>query len=390
MFGDYNTIIYIISILVLVVSTAYWTFNLFRSGRSLHQTLALFYAFYCIESSLSAMLLLNICTANKFVESTIMGIFTQGLLYMLPSLVVVLKTVTDGHMPSRQFLAYWLLPITLYASFVAFLHAAYGAERIMSTFWMREVETVLYNYLLFISTVLSVAYILWHSRQYVFHSCNYYSDKDITDCSCVEKIRSTGVLTGAIIYVFILLTFRSFMNNWFVTVPLILFVCYCINILGYTLQKVKGVAVPADFDWSYESLNSEEVEALEKRNKHTDQLIATENASKNISEIINSWVHSPHPSYLKAGITLAEAAYEMKIPANILSGYINKTLDTNFNQWVNRYRLKHVKYLLLTSDSNLDEIAVASGFATRNLLSRTFKAHEGVTPTEFRASKRKQ
>ena len=74
----------------------------------------------------------------------------------------------------------------------------------------------------------------------------------------------------------------------------------------------------------------------------------------------------------------------MGIPTVMLSSYLNKMLDMNFNQWINTYRITHVKHLLLTTNSTLDEIAEATGFTTRSLLSRHFKTLEGTSPSEFR------
>ena len=56
----------------------------------------------------------------------------------------------------------------------------------------------------------------------------------------------------------------------------------------------------------------------------------------------------------------------------------------NFNQWVNQYRLREVKLRLLSSDLSLDEIAYECGFGDRSVMSRVFKAAEGISPSEFR------
>lgn len=200
----------------------------------------------------------------------------------------------------------------------------------------------------------------------------------------------TFLLIGAVVYFFLLVSQEKLNHNWTATVVLIAIISFIFSYLGHALCRVKGNAIPADFDLSTKTLTAPEIASFEQRYKQASELLSAEKATKDISSTIEQWVEQSEPSYLRAGITLTEAAYEMNIPASILSGYINKTLGTNFNQWINSYRIRHVKYLLLTADSTLDEIAEATGFATRNLLSRTFKAHEGISPSEYRSQNKKK
>jgi len=91
--------------------------------------------------------------------------------------------------------------------------------------------------------------------------------------------------------------------------------------------------------------------------------------------------------YLEEDITLAKVAEQLGTSANILSQVINGTLDKNFNELVNEYRLEEVKKRLLDPEQdNMKILALAfeSGFRSKASFNRIFKQDTGLTPVEFR------
>lgn len=96
------------------------------------------------------------------------------------------------------------------------------------------------------------------------------------------------------------------------------------------------------------------------------------------------WLTDASKPYLRQGLTISDVANATCISPKLLSAYLNRTLQMNFNQWINQYRLKEVKLRLLSSDLSLDEIAYECGFGDRSVLSRVFKTSEGISPSEFR------
>ena len=58
--------------------------------------------------------------------------------------------------------------------------------------------------------------------------------------------------------------------------------------------------------------------------------------------------------------------------------------DMTPNKYLNQVRIDHAKELLLHSDKNMTEIAVASGFGDSNYFARMFKQHEELSPRAFR------
>ncbi len=63
-------------------------------------------------------------------------------------------------------------------------------------------------------------------------------------------------------------------------------------------------------------------------------------------------------------------------------------VDTNFNQLLADYRCNLAKRLLAKTDESIDEIVYLTGFSEPSTFYRAFKRWVGVTPVEYRKSKR--
>ncbi len=63
-----------------------------------------------------------------------------------------------------------------------------------------------------------------------------------------------------------------------------------------------------------------------------------------------------------------------------------KTVHMSPTAYIVQLKLAHIKNLLLTTDLAISEIARQMGFNDQMYLSRFFKKHTGMTPTEFRKS----
>lgn len=72
-----------------------------------------------------------------------------------------------------------------------------------------------------------------------------------------------------------------------------------------------------------------------------------------------------------------------------LSQLINEVCGTNFQDYLNRYRVEALKLALqesAQSSASILDLGVACGFNSKSALNRIFKAHTGMTPSEFRKS----
>jgi AraC-like DNA-binding protein len=91
--------------------------------------------------------------------------------------------------------------------------------------------------------------------------------------------------------------------------------------------------------------------------------------------------------YLDPGLTLAQVAEMMGVPVHQLSQVINESMEQNFYQFVNSYRLEEAKRRLDHPDTGNDKlikIAFDSGFNSLPTFNRVFKDLTGESPSQYR------
>ena len=92
-------------------------------------------------------------------------------------------------------------------------------------------------------------------------------------------------------------------------------------------------------------------------------------------------------SYLKKGCTCPEIAAEMRMQPYLLSAVINQVYNTNFNDFLNSYRVDFARELIQNGEAmkfTLEGLSQLCGFNNRNSFTTAFKKHFGITPSEFR------
>lgn len=91
--------------------------------------------------------------------------------------------------------------------------------------------------------------------------------------------------------------------------------------------------------------------------------------------------------YLQAGLKIDDLAKRIKVQPHLLSQFINTEFDTNFNEFINTYRVREAKRLLRSEKYrafSLEGIAMESGFNNRTSFYRVFKKHTGTTPNRYK------
>ncbi len=91
--------------------------------------------------------------------------------------------------------------------------------------------------------------------------------------------------------------------------------------------------------------------------------------------------------YLKEQFTVRDFAMEIGTNRNYLSQIINEFFNTNFTNFVNEYRVKEARRLLLDfeyQNYSLEGIAKTCGFHSKATFNTAFKKFTGVTPSFFR------
>lgn len=88
---------------------------------------------------------------------------------------------------------------------------------------------------------------------------------------------------------------------------------------------------------------------------------------------------------LEYGITLAQAARKLQVPARQLSNAINLHYGASFSVLLNDQRIAHAQKLLLQApDLPVTEVMADAGFASKSNFHKEFLRVTGTTPTLFR------
>jgi AraC-like DNA-binding protein len=91
--------------------------------------------------------------------------------------------------------------------------------------------------------------------------------------------------------------------------------------------------------------------------------------------------------YRDAGLTLLTLAEKLDRTPHQLSWVINEELRVSFPSLINGYRVEEVKGRLAEPSSEktpILQIALEAGFNTKASFNRAFKAHTGMTPSQFK------
>jgi AraC-like DNA-binding protein len=92
--------------------------------------------------------------------------------------------------------------------------------------------------------------------------------------------------------------------------------------------------------------------------------------------------------YLNPELTIGELAEKTSIPRRYLSQIINESLNRNFFDFVNSYRIDEAKTLLGVpeSEKNVLEILYDSGFNSKSVFNAAFKKFTSMTPRQYKNS----
>ena len=87
-------------------------------------------------------------------------------------------------------------------------------------------------------------------------------------------------------------------------------------------------------------------------------------------------------------ITLKQVANEIGYTSTYLSHCLSLMPDTNFRSLVNSARVEYAKQLLITTDKKILDVAFDCGFASESVFYSAFAKFTGMTPFQYRASKK--
>ncbi|TJZ60126.1 helix-turn-helix domain-containing protein [Sphingobacterium olei] len=90
--------------------------------------------------------------------------------------------------------------------------------------------------------------------------------------------------------------------------------------------------------------------------------------------------------FLDTGLTLDDLSKKTALPKSLITDYINQHLQTNYYEWLARFRVEHAKDLLEHERQvlKMEVLANQSGFNSKTTFYRYFKQYVGVSPGTYR------
>ena len=88
-------------------------------------------------------------------------------------------------------------------------------------------------------------------------------------------------------------------------------------------------------------------------------------------------------------LSLADVSRIVNISPYYFSKLFKEDTGENFIEYLTAIRINKAKELLDASEYSMKEICAMVGYSDPNYFSRTFKKNVGVTPTEYKESRKK-
>ncbi len=271
--------------------------------------------------------------------------FLFPLFYMYVQYVSILKEkglVTPLIIGAIGFIVEFILFCFLseHTNFSYFLLALYFFEIVFS-FW------VSWKILLWVKEQKKVVY-------------TQYSNTNKKDLNWIRNFTFIGVL----------FTLFSFIAYFYLTD--LTFFLTIINVVLLIWVALRGV-----FQESIKSLDVK----LHKKNVVTD-LDELEKLIEKASQYILT-----SSCYKITDFTIIDLAKELGVPSKKLSESINTILKSNFNSYINSYRIEEAKKLLssdIYNNLSIEGIGKEVGFQSKSTFFRVFKKNVGMTPNEYK------
>ncbi len=152
---------------------------------------------------------------------------------------------------------------------------------------------------------------------------------------------------------------------------------YYIGLAGYgqSVSALVGVQVRRNEGVKIERKSEPETEVKEEKAIELSELAARIVALMEGEEL-----------YTNPGLTLTDVAQRLETTSKQVSTVVNQSLQLNFNDFVNQYRVEAVKKRIEQGEHHqytLLSIALDCGFNSKSTFNRVFKKWTGSTPLQF-------
>jgi AraC-like DNA-binding protein len=209
-----------------------------------------------------------------------------------------------------------------------------------------------------------------------------------TDFPTYVWLRNIALLMGLlIVMLFLDVTLDYFFSigkqvfiHWQIFFVYLAGLIYYMGFRGYQLPDHPFQVVQIEVENTVPSYPTEEATPIEQ-----PKLALSEEKLNELREAVTHAFESNHV-YLDVDLNIQKLANIVQINPSLLSAAINQLFGKNFRNFVNSYRLNHVKKRLTdpaNSHKSIIGIALESGFNSEASFYRIFKSVEGMSPKEY-------
>lgn len=244
----------------------------------------------------------------------------------------------------------------------------------------------------------SAPYNLVYKGQYVFvisaliwflNKLNKYQFKIKNFFSSIDTIHLNWFKNFTYIYLFVnivsLFLFIFLDLNWVSNISIPLFIEHTILVLALFYLCFHGIK-----QYNLAELNSNQIE----NDKNIDHQISVQkyrSSSLSLEDMQRlflkiEYMFNEEHIYLESELKIDAISKALDVTTHRISQTINTMTSNPFYDYVNAFRVDHLKQLLINNDNQkytILALGIESGFNSKATLNRVFKQHVGVTPKAF-------
>jgi AraC-like DNA-binding protein len=238
--------------------------------------------------------------------------------------------------------------------------------------------------------VLSFEYPLLHAQTFPYMiacivAIMNYREEIKKFYSAIENLNLTWLLyvVGAffLMWMIDLLNFLlyTFTDVGITILSILTLLSITINFVFSILIFFKAIRNPEVFSDIYETVKTIKYE----------QSRLTQSEKQEYTAMLRKYFKQYQP-YLNPRLSINDVAKQVGIPVKDLSQIINESLQKNFYDFINSYRIDDAKQMLLSEKGDKKtvlEILYEVGFNSKSAFNTAFRKYTGYTPTEFRHQK---
>jgi len=243
----------------------------------------------------------------------------------------------------------------------------------------------LFNFFLVLTALSGPFYFALTLKLLKAHDINIFNNFSNAENINLEWLRKLvyvfGIIWTALIIITVIHHIFNYFSMVFCTDSLFISLSVFVLLIGYfgLMQKV----IYGD------DYNPSDNRIIESKSKYYGSRLMKSEAD-GYTERLNNLMESSQP-YLNPELSLQQLAADIEITPHYLSQVINEKFQSNFFNYINKYRVEEVKSRLV--DPKYDHytllgIAFDSGFNSKSAFNRIFKGFTNLTPTQYRNSLR--